>query len=864
MQYVGYFKDIHMASFGVQIITQGTPTQQEITLADNPVIIDVNSSGLFSPLKPKSCTINIESQTGMFDLYTTNPFGVKVVVWNRDTSEVLFEGYATPCQYNQSWTTIDTISLECVDTISLLKQIPYRQIDATCKRYRKLSWIIGRCLTLGGNQSYDVLLPRYSMYGANEHQGADIQYVMENVYLNEANFFDDDDEQTPWTCYEVLEEVCKFLGMTMTQVTTPGNTQTPRWALIDYVGVANSTGNFANWNAKLMSGDYTIFNAGSSTQHTYSNVSLSKNMSFSANDYSGGSPDLSIDDVYNKIEVETNRYDIDEIATDMMDEDLHKSITKEKNFSGQSTPNVWTYYYGNWWAQIGIGTGWQQIRKYLFNRWCRLYNRAQNEMPDIRWIHHWWRPDDLSNSVSSYYSTSVYSNSSYTSLPQNRYINCLGGTFIHWAALDNLANKPTKLDWNDAIMFLCAHERMRDYYNGSYTKYGTFNINHVYNYEVKAFEYDSDYEMNFSPHAGKSWIVFNGKLWYQQNHTFSGNELKIVNSNNHQYMMTPLEDVANVEPYNFQILTGAVPTFLSFSRSSSHADYGKGFKLMKVLLKIGDKYWSGTEWTNKTAYFYLPFSSIYQDNDKNDREGFRCFEWMDVVSNTDYEDKVGVNGYCIPVEPTDDVCGQVHIELYNPTFVPHDTYNGQSYLEYLVSLNSNNIINWEDLSPCVFMKDFKIDYAYTDETEWYLAEEPKTDDVKYSNDTNTTYQLVDTETVKINSWQDKRPISKSYPIVDLSGSGQRQFLVTTKNAWDSGANKEQEYEIINKLYRHYQVPHKVYECNRKTLLAPYMKVDMPSSSGLNGGVYVIDSQSFDVRNRNNRVKIIEFGDTQIY
>lgn len=237
---------------------------------------------------------------------------------------------------------------------------------------------------------------------------------------------------------------------------------------------------------------------------------------------------------------------------------------------------------------------------------------------------------------------------------------------------------------------------------------------------------------------------------------------------------------------------------------------------------------------------------------------------MDVVSNTDYEDKVGVNGYCIPIEPTDDVCGQVHIELYNPTFVPHDSYAGQSYLEYLVSLNSNNVLNWEDLSPCVFMKDFKIDYVYTDQTEWYLAEEPKTDDVKYSNDVNTTYQLVDTETVKINSWQDKRPISKSYPIVDLNGSGQRQFLVTTKNAWDSGANKEQEYEIISKLYRHYQVPHKVYECNRKTLLAPYMKVDMPSSSGLNSGVYVVDSQSFDVRNRNNRVKIIEFGDTQIY
>ena len=851
MQYVGYFKDIYMANFGVQITTQGTPTQQEITLADNPVIIDVNSSGLFSPLKPKSCTINIESASGMFDLYATNPFDVKVVVWNRDTSETLFSGYATPCQYNQSWTTIDTISLECVDTLSVLKQIPYRQIDSKMKKYQKLSWILGWCLVQGNEQDYKILIPRYSLYGANNYQGADIQYIMENVYLNEANFFDDDDEQTPWTCYEVLEEVCKFLGMTMTPITT--NEQTPKWALIDYVGVASTTGNFANYNVKEMYGNYTIFNGNG--QHTYTNSSLSKNMSFSKSDYSAGSPDLSIDDVYNVIEIETNRYDIDEIAEDMMDEDKHVSITKEKNFGGAQ--QVWTYYYGNWWAQIGIGTGWQQIRKYLFHRWCRLAYQITGK---TLWKHYWYIPNELSAPWGSYYSQTL--GSEYQNLPQNKYINCLGATFIHYCGLDNLATKPTKLDWNDAIMFLTMNDKIRG--TGA-NKDGGFLMPYIYDFETKALEYDSDYEMNFSPYNGKSWIVFSGKLLYQQNHTYSGNELKIVNETNHTFVMDPLEDVANIEPYNFNIQTGGVPTYYTFSRRSNHADFGKGFKLMKAKLQIGDKYWNGSAWTTSQSYFYLPFSSIYQEDDQ-DKEGFRAFEWMDMVSNTTYEDKVGANGYCIPIESTDDVCGQIHIELFNPTIIPHDTYNGQTYLAALLqTFPTLGTLEqqWKDYSPVVFMKDFKIDYAYTDETEWYLAEEIKTDDLKYRNETNSTYELSTSDEVKINSWQEKRPISKSYPIVNVSGSG-RQFLVSTKSPFDSGQNKEQEYELIDKRYRHYQAPHKVYECNRKSLINPWMKVDLTAQSGLNSGAYVIDSQSFDVRNRNNRVKVIEFGDATIY
>lgn len=858
MLYKAYFKDIQNTYYNVEIRTPEYPnSQMEITLTGDPVTITQDEGDLFAPIKARSCTINILTDGGLYDLYTCDPQGVSVKIYQRNnTNNVLFWGYATPMNYGQDWTFKDTLTLECVDMVSSLKEIPYVQMG-NVKSFIPADELISYCLSKFTPDSDDTIntwmrwyWPQVGYIGLNQQDknGANPLYSFNNtadflhsISFSEANFFDDDDEKTPWTFYQVLEEICRFFCVSLVPYKKGV-------MFIDYLYAGSTYGTYACWEFDL--------------DLNRQSWDTTKNVTWQPSEYAAGTASIEMDDFYNVIAENTNRYNIEQVCTDVMDhKKWHVSITKEKNFG--SGYQVWTHTIEHFFTDDEI------THKYAFKTFCYA---------DVlsNWRHVYYRPSSFYNvnptmffANNGYFDGDTYDLEmqnphalGFYNIPENKWINTIGATFLHYATMEDANNKPTKLDWTDVIMFQCAHPTMRTHgtlQNGT----GKFKYSDMFGLtgiERPVLYYEGDEEICLSPKEGKSWLVINCKLWYQQNKVDGKKTLKVTKTyaadKENKQTMFPIEDVTDWEPYRGNYIHDMYadpPAYTAFWRGTQDPNYGNGWQLLRVGVKVGDKYWNGTQWTTTQSTFYLNFTSEYKEK-KTVYDAFQYLTWMNCVSNSDYEDKVGKEGYCIPINPSDAVKGTVEIYLYTPRMIPADGYN---------SSWGNDEINWYALGPIIFMKDLKIDYVYTDTKEWYLNEDLENDDVKYKNDaTKDNYKYEKEETLKIQSWQKDRPIAKSYPIVDINNQSYvRHEYVQMIYDQFYRYPREQEYNIIDRKLRHYKEPRLIYNANRHGWVDPWDKITLADSSDINNTCkFVVQAQEFDVRNRNNRVKLIEWGD----
>lgn len=904
MHYSAYFTDIEGREYTVEIMTEeGGGSEYELTLGGSPVIISCESSGLYTPIKTRSCTIDIVSDGGLFDLYTTDPQGVKVVVYNGrpDTYQnIIFKGYATPMQYGQDWTTLDNLSLECVDMISTLKEIPYVPWHGTYKCYIDAERLISHCIARAvGEENYFTFRwewPQEGCIGANGYMLHNTKELLRSVKFNEANFFDDDDEKTPWTYYQVLEEVCKYFNVSCVPYED-------RIIFIDYDYVHSDNATYRTWLYTLDREDLSEI-----TQ-----VTRGKQQKW-LGDYAGGTAQVATDDYYNVISVAANRYDIDKIIDDLYDhKNSHISINKEVNkylmnqhppqqpeFGSGLQPFTVMEVNGWWlWASEDVAT-----KRYAYKTYCRL------DPLKTGWTQHWYHPDGLTEitpaqniqGLERYYDQYVYdlqaqnpgTQLDYNHTPENKWINSIGATFVRYAALEDMKHKPVSLDWKTAVMFQCAHPCMRtpsvqgvELPQGQ-TAWGKFMMYDMWDgtLEKIALSYDNDYEMCFSPHQGTSWLVVNAKLWYQQNHSNTEDNAgntpipRHYNGDNEQsirpvdlkqriQMMMPLEDLTDWKGYPFLYYHNGIAAEW-YCRKSFTSAFGYGWTLLKLRLRIGDKYWDGTQWTTTDSTFFVRFYKEFEGREYDTGQAgvkdkvydaFQMLDWMEMISTTDYEDKVGKQGYCIPIEAADNVSGLVHLDIYMPRMLPK---------EPLIEQYKSDIFSWYEISPIVYMKDFSVDYIYTDETEWYLDEETDTKDIKYVNDPNEAkeeWEYKKNITMKINTWQENRPIAKSYPIINFTGDGtlgnpanveRLEYIDTMYEPFVEGIQyTKQEESIISRQLAHYNTPRKMYSANRHNWVKPWAKIHLGDASELSDPEFVVDTQEFDVRYMNNRVTLIE-------
>lgn len=827
--YSGQFKNIQEETYTIEIESQiANPVSEtiELTFGETPCVITTESDGMFSPIKSRSCTIDIITDSWLFDLYSPTAKGVQVRVKKGMITQ--FFGYLTPNSYNQSYTYRDNVSLEAIDAVSVLKEFKYTTVDSIPK-YQKIVDIIIRLLY---NAGYDGML--YIPNSYTSLNGSSNSTAVHSLYVSEGNFFDDDDEHTPWTQYEVLEELMRFLGWSL----CPNGDDV---YCVDYKMVKNNTNQ-----------SYSSYEISTGTRSSAS-LNLSSISVINKDAYAGGEPSLSVDDVFNKIEISDNLYEVEEIAPDIFEDENHISITEEKGFGVNQGKWTKTTITKHWLKPDDVST---EITGYEYQTICRL-------KPESNWQHHFYRMSTIAASGSptevinqngqNYYDGNI--GSAYTT-GINNYCNTHGALVQHYAYRENNGNiLPTSLDWNDYLTFFLTNDKVNTN--------GTLNYNVVKKLELPVLEYTVPEQVMFKPSSGKSWITIKGDLFYQYNDAHYGEKdrstLNIVNTSGHWYTTAPVEKSSEIDtiPYldinkrtDGNITTyGFVWDLLFAQYGITPPAYGEGFDMWKMKVQLGNKYWNGSAWTTTPSTFYLPYSNNPSASD--DKEFMPAFGWASVVPNTDYTDKVGEQAYCIPISSTDSnapTFGELHITVYTPLVYP------KVIMDLMDAAGANltyGTCNWYDIPPVIYCKDFEIGYVYTDTNKWYSqhkSNDSDSEDVVYTNVINTEYSKdFDGLELKINTQQVDKPISRSYATTDST------YLRTLKHR-NSESAKEQEKNLIDLYHEHYSEPKRIYECNIHQKLLPYAKL---TTTAL-GGTYVVDTQEFDLKMNNNRIKLIEY------
>lgn len=860
MTFYSKFSDYNGKVYGLEMTVrnaQGADTN--LTMSGNPCVIETSSSKLFDPIKSRSCSLEIVTGDWYFQLYEPTSRGTTVKVYEYDEAyehgvkKVIFRGYLTPASYDQTWTYKDAITLEAVDAISTTKDFKWVS-DGTYKTFLDIILSILQSDNINGYQG-KLYVPRtYTYINENYYAGGDD--VLDKLMSSSGNFIDDDDEHTPWTHYDILEEILKFLGWSL----VPDGDDV--W-LIDYRAEGTS-----------LSVDYSVYDIRTGAEENNPFTSEDNAVNVNLDVLAPGTTQVSIDDVYNKIEISDNLYKIDEISPDIFDDGYHINVTDEKNLGdggSQWTKTkttrwlFWNYYDTSASTEVKVPIG------YDYQTFCRLN-------PASGWTHHFYRHSDLNTEiinedVMNYFDQATYNdnNWNYKTGRINTYLNTHGCLVQHYAHVGNLGvnELPTSLDWDDILTFFAL---------GPTSPTRTWaNLSQL---EKPVLEYNIDEEVQWKPSSGASWFVIKGDLFYQSGGTYDKKKkrqtLSIINTDENYYTTCPVDKAVDGLTSDKQYVS------LERSRKDYPDQYGLGFSMWKMQMEITDGddkyywvesfnsslhkfegYWIKNPTSGTTTTFYLRYNNDpdVSDKAKKDVEFIPEYSWMNIVNNMDYKDKVGEDGYCIKIDSEDEDApskGKLKLTVFTPSIFPFEyIILSQAAEEWFGAAQTT--VGWtSDLSPIIYCKGFELKYVYTDTQVWWdNHDNTNKSDRVYTGNINDDYvKTFDTIQMRINTTQKDQPISRSYVITKLpNGNNSYTYPYLTKMKHQCGdTDKEQEFNVVDAYLDHHSERKPIIEANVHDWQDPTTKY----SKNYIDGTFVLDSQSWNVRENNNRIKIIAF------
>lgn len=813
MKYEGRFRTLKDEMIQVVIITNNDASQEkEIFFADeSPVMISQSSDGIFSPIKSRSCTIKLVTKAVYFDIYSGSSHGTSVAVNNLTKSECLFYGYVTPCQYNQPYLYNNEIEIEAVDAISTLQDFKYSYLNGKESSVAIMD-IIKKLMEIAGYSG-----KIYMQYNGNKLKVLQIPTQFE--YINDDIFFEDDGEASD--CYAVLEEICNFYGISCVPY---GNDV----FFVDYQVIA-----YVEDDNLLYTDLKSLVNS-----TFYITDSITKE------DYAGDDQNLEMDEVYNKINIKAD-------VAEVKDDDLGVNPEDDAKSS--------TYYD----TRIDAGESSDGKKWAIASRYFEyIQGTYANDNSD-----NWQTPINcniIADSVG--YKLAGRFDKTYPSISLARmafpYGNGAGtfNTIVGQCCLptqqfgyESTKEMPYSAKWNNMLSFFTQGYWLHKYYKEDNVGALSEDLQHqwetfIYEQRLGGYKpvliYNSPKYVNYSPAESDktSYLCFTGNLLYQRECNYD----KV-----HYNVWTINEDTNYCDGINTPLTEfGCSGTDNAYSRRKGDADYNKGWNMLKLKLSIGNKYWNGSQWTTTESTCFIPY---HKDNVVTDDECLIWTGWNKPVTNHNYTYKVNKDAFVIPINKEDNLQGYLHLEVYMPK-IP---WNNQLYRE-----NNYLRINYNNIPPVIFMKDFGLTLCSTDNSEkWYdvFEDDEEDDDIIYSNpiDSNNVTDMDDLE-LKINTYNSQKPIAKSYIIEPSIVDGkvvEDSFKYHTAGFYDNliGNYKRQEMNLVDKYYNHYSEPKKIYNCVVHGYRAPYKCVQCTAISGK----YIVDEQSYDLKADVNELKLVE-------
>lgn len=304
--YRGYFKDINLNDYKLELYHDVSCGWKDITLLDVPITIEYQGSDdiLYKTLKYSGATVGILTDgvdDYLFDIYSSTADDCKVTLYNSN-NVVLWVGYVAPSLYSQGYeSSREELSIDCNDGLSILKYFKYQSIDETPDMHSILD-IILHCLQKSGCYSY--LYFQQSVFLNTTDQ----TNILRKLQVNEEIFFDDDAEydenneritDDDDTYEDVLDKILTYLGMTMVA-------DKDSVYIIDYDKIKSNYGIANYWKINISTGN---------EQETF----VSNHPQISGNDYAENGQQISLTKVFNKVTVIDKFKTIESVLPDLYD-----------------------------------------------------------------------------------------------------------------------------------------------------------------------------------------------------------------------------------------------------------------------------------------------------------------------------------------------------------------------------------------------------------------------------------------------------------------------------------------------------------------------------------------------------------------
>lgn len=612
MRYIGKFYDLKGNNYTVEIITNGTSgATRNITLGVPPFVTEMDTSddNIYKPVKYQSATVKLitNNETDyMFNVYSGQANGTKVRLYDKDNN-LVWGGFATPVIYNNGFTEVhEELEIEAIDGLSILQ---YYKYSANPKQILSFAEIVMKILSY--SEVYKTLYVSDNVYRVKSTP------ILNDIYISEQNFFDEkDDNETDddvaWTCQEVLEEICQYLGYVCVG-------DGDKVYFLDYDAIKNNNNT------------YTVYNVGNTTP-IETGVTLSKSLVISQSDYMGGNNNISLDNVYNKVSVKDSFYTFDSIIPSIYDGGVN--VTKSSDPDLKNSHNINNGMYGEV-VSGRVGNQQSDSNTNMIVMIDRVYDPEHDEYTTYNACF-------LKYYLNPHYTFHSYFGSDNTSMNYTD-TKSFHGACILKADIEKLDKAPSEIErWIierviGGKMPLDKWLAMNEIGNVTFKNYlAMFNIwdNHYIPYNrIQNYPYVTTNDVDSTALFGgeNAYLIITGKyVW----HYF----------NEDPYPIPQGEDI-DLEDGRFAM------------------DASDTYILAK--LQWGNLYWDGSNWTTTNKTFKIRYMNEAAD-DEDRRADATMFKPLEFVNTVSWRIGTDEKGYCIPVPSGKLLSGLPKITLYCP------------------------------------------------------------------------------------------------------------------------------------------------------------------------------------------------------
>ena len=588
LKYKVPFTDVDGNDYEVRILVDGySGDVTELTGAESPFIVDVSDEQfLYTPTRFSGGTLNIVGSDYLQDLFSTDYQMSKVDLYKG--SRLIWTGFITPDTYSQEYDAhIFELSIECISALSTLEYVDFSMTQET----PTLKEILLECINKSKGSYTNVYIP--NTYNVD----------LSELSVSGANFFDEDDK--PMTLKECLEEVCKFLGWTCTDMN----------GYVCFVDVDYISRGFTEYT-DLLTGKV---------------VNLSSNIDVASIVSKDSANTMSMIGGYNKVTVVDSDYEPD---SDFLFPDIEKTRGDDLGSSQKIASKDGSYLLTN-----DDGTYKYGCVKYMY----KFFKSSKVKLTKYKYSSGNWVVDNSDD------------------------LHSAGARILYQANADQ-EEKPTSLNWDKMYEIKLFDGGNSPEVNASNEGKGGDRKYEPTNYNTYLDGYHIEPVNNVLPsisqllkktieYESPEYIIFPLDSYIGISFKMALSPLK---PNVRDEGKQIIHSVFRGMPFDTTKDPKLSKVTLEEMNVKDFDEHSK-YYFIPMTVQLGDKYWNGNKWTTDSSSVFR----VYADVDKDTR---LLGNWLNVKNTNSYEINIdGIDeAYVIPIDPG--LNGKFKLTMYVPYF----------------------------------------------------------------------------------------------------------------------------------------------------------------------------------------------------